>query len=157
MQCSNPLLNLEKSITATLGRRSHGRPQRSDDFDCTLCLKLLYEPITTPCGHSYCRACLFQSMDRCKFQIFYAQSKPDFFYMLNYNHHLLFFLLLFLTLWTKILQITDVPCAEQFFSLVPEHVQSGQLLMVHPPIIVVLHFTAETAASLFFFFHFQDS
>ncbi|XP_047265817.1 LON peptidase N-terminal domain and RING finger protein 1 isoform X1 [Capsicum annuum] len=61
---SNPLLNLEKSITATLGRRSHGRPQRSDDFDCTLCLKLLYEPITTPCGHSYCRACLFQSMDR---------------------------------------------------------------------------------------------
>ncbi|CAN4088424.1 unnamed protein product [Withania somnifera] len=61
---SIPLLNLEKAITATFGRRSHGRPHRSDDFDCTLCLKLLYEPITTPCGHSYCRSCLFQSMDR---------------------------------------------------------------------------------------------
>lgn len=61
---SNPLLNLEKSIKTTLGRRTHGRPQRSDEFDCTLCLKLLYEPITTPCGHSFCRACLFQSMDR---------------------------------------------------------------------------------------------
>lgn len=60
----SPLLNLEKSIKATLGTRSHGIPQRSDDFDCTLCLKLLYEPITTPCGHSFCRACLFQSMDR---------------------------------------------------------------------------------------------
>lgn len=37
--------------------------QRSDDFECTLCLKLLYEPVTTPCGHSFCRSCLLQSMD----------------------------------------------------------------------------------------------
>ncbi|KAJ3673029.1 hypothetical protein LUZ60_006403 [Juncus effusus] len=37
--------------------------ERSDDFDCTLCFKLLYEPVTTPCGHSFCRHCLHQSMD----------------------------------------------------------------------------------------------
>lgn len=37
--------------------------QRSDDLDCTICLKLLYNPITTPCGHSFCRACLLQTMD----------------------------------------------------------------------------------------------
>ncbi|KAJ6827828.1 LON peptidase N-terminal domain and RING finger protein 1 isoform X1 [Iris pallida] len=37
--------------------------QRSDDIECTLCLKLLYEPVTTPCGHSFCRSCLLQSMD----------------------------------------------------------------------------------------------
>ncbi|XP_031132374.1 LON peptidase N-terminal domain and RING finger protein 1-like isoform X1 [Ipomoea triloba] len=60
---SIPLQNLARFINE--GRRSHGKPQRSDDFDCTLCLKLLYEPITTPCGHSFCRSCLFQSMDRC--------------------------------------------------------------------------------------------
>lgn len=44
-------------------RTRRARVQRSDDFDCTLCLKMLYDPVTTPCGHSFCRACLFQSMD----------------------------------------------------------------------------------------------
>ncbi|XP_042045528.1 LON peptidase N-terminal domain and RING finger protein 1-like, partial [Salvia splendens] len=61
---SNALANLEKKITNTFVRRSHVNPQRTDDYDCTLCLKLLYEPITTPCGHSFCRSCLFQTMDR---------------------------------------------------------------------------------------------
>ncbi|VFQ62708.1 unnamed protein product [Cuscuta campestris] len=62
---SKPLQELERSVNLIIGRRRHERPQRSDDFDCTLCLKLLYEPVTTPCGHSFCRSCLFQSMDRC--------------------------------------------------------------------------------------------
>ncbi|KAL9155982.1 hypothetical protein ABFS82_09G042400 [Erythranthe guttata] len=61
---SKPLVNLERSTANTFMRRSHVKPQRTDDYDCTLCLKLLYEPITTPCGHSFCRSCLFQSMDR---------------------------------------------------------------------------------------------
>ncbi|EPS67063.1 hypothetical protein M569_07714, partial [Genlisea aurea] len=60
------LLKLEKSVaTPFIMRRSRNvKSQRTDDYDCTLCLKLLYEPITTPCGHSFCRSCLFQSMDR---------------------------------------------------------------------------------------------
>lgn len=37
--------------------------ERSDDLDCTLCLKLLHQPITTPCGHSFCRGCLLQALD----------------------------------------------------------------------------------------------
>ncbi|XP_071716177.1 uncharacterized protein [Rutidosis leptorrhynchoides] len=61
---SNALRNLERIITDTFGMRLHGRPARTYDFDCTLCLKLLYEPITTPCGHTFCRSCIFQSMDR---------------------------------------------------------------------------------------------
>ncbi|KAL1541645.1 LON peptidase N-terminal domain and RING finger protein 1-like isoform X2 [Salvia divinorum] len=61
---SNALSNLEKKIANNFLRRSHVNPQRTDDYDCTLCLKLLYEPITTPCGHSFCRSCLFQTMDR---------------------------------------------------------------------------------------------
>ncbi|KAL5544548.1 hypothetical protein UlMin_008332 [Ulmus minor] len=60
----NSLRNLERTQGNLTGRRSHGRPERTDEFDCTLCLKLFYEPITTPCGHSFCRSCLFQSMDR---------------------------------------------------------------------------------------------
>ncbi|KAF5734678.1 receptor-like protein kinase [Tripterygium wilfordii] len=60
------LQNLEKMPLqpSSMGRENHGKPERTDDFDCTLCLKLLYEPVTTPCGHSFCRSCLFQSMDR---------------------------------------------------------------------------------------------
>ncbi|KMT10760.1 hypothetical protein BVRB_5g114180 [Beta vulgaris subsp. vulgaris] len=55
---------LERTLTGLVRGRSRGKPERSDEFDCTLCLKLLYEPVTTPCGHSFCRSCLFQSMDR---------------------------------------------------------------------------------------------
>eukprot|EP01103_Thecamoeba_quadrilineata_P003154 TRINITY_DN12964_c0_g1_i1.p1 TRINITY_DN12964_c0_g1~~TRINITY_DN12964_c0_g1_i1.p1 ORF type:complete len:533 (-),score=105.10 TRINITY_DN12964_c0_g1_i1:110-1708(-) len=36
----------------------------SEDLDCTLCLRLLYDPITTPCGHTFCRECLERSLDR---------------------------------------------------------------------------------------------
>ncbi|KAH7447075.1 hypothetical protein KP509_01G089900 [Ceratopteris richardii] len=44
-------------------KRKRAKLQYNDDFDCVLCLKLLYEPVTTPCGHSFCRACLLQAMD----------------------------------------------------------------------------------------------
>ncbi|KAL9335086.1 hypothetical protein Peur_072267 [Populus x canadensis] len=63
---SNPLRvslrNLERMLGSMMSK-SLGKPERSDEFDCTLCLKLLFEPITTPCGHSFCRSCLLQSMD----------------------------------------------------------------------------------------------
>ncbi|KAH1131133.1 hypothetical protein J1N35_002511 [Gossypium stocksii] len=58
------LRNLERMPSSLIQTRGHDRLERTDDFDCTLCLKLLYEPITTPCGHSFCRSCLFQTMDR---------------------------------------------------------------------------------------------
>ncbi|CAL1411824.1 unnamed protein product [Linum trigynum] len=64
---SNPLQAYRQKLeimVATITRRNSAKLERSDDFDCTLCLKLLYEPVTTPCGHSFCRSCLFQSMDR---------------------------------------------------------------------------------------------
>nr|AFK34325.1 unknown [Lotus japonicus] len=57
------LQNLERVSSSSKGMSTHGPTERNDDFDCTLCLKLLYEPVTTPCGHSFCRSCLFQSMD----------------------------------------------------------------------------------------------
>jgi len=35
----------------------------SDDFDCVLCLKLYYNPVTTSCGHSFCRDCILRALD----------------------------------------------------------------------------------------------
>lgn len=34
-----------------------------EDFDCSLCYRLLYQPVTTPCGHSFCRQCLDRCLD----------------------------------------------------------------------------------------------
>lgn len=43
------------------------RPRRTltslDDTECILCARLLYEPVTTPCGHSFCGPCLTRALD----------------------------------------------------------------------------------------------
>lgn len=33
------------------------------NLECSLCLKLFFEPITTACGHTFCRECLGRSVD----------------------------------------------------------------------------------------------
>lgn len=33
------------------------------DFDCSICANLLWFPVTTPCGHTFCRECLIRSID----------------------------------------------------------------------------------------------
>ncbi|XP_028932588.1 LON peptidase N-terminal domain and RING finger protein 1 [Ornithorhynchus anatinus] len=33
------------------------------DFECSLCMRLFFEPVTTPCGHSFCKNCLERSLD----------------------------------------------------------------------------------------------
>lgn len=73
---SNALKNLERFTVDIFGKRTHGQIQtpRTDDFDCTLCFKLFYDPITTPCGHTFCRSCLFQSMDQGKCAVSHSFS-----------------------------------------------------------------------------------
>lgn len=44
-------------------RKRHSALRRMDEFDCSLCLKLFYSPVTTPCGHTFCRACLHRALD----------------------------------------------------------------------------------------------
>ena len=34
-----------------------------DDFECPLCLKLLFDPTTSPCGHSFCRSCAYELIE----------------------------------------------------------------------------------------------
>ncbi|XP_029463450.1 LON peptidase N-terminal domain and RING finger protein 3 [Rhinatrema bivittatum] len=33
------------------------------DLDCSLCLRLFYEPVTMPCGHTFCLKCLERCLD----------------------------------------------------------------------------------------------
>ncbi|KAM6345670.1 LON peptidase N-terminal domain and RING finger protein 1 isoform 2-T2 [Podargus strigoides] len=33
------------------------------DFECSLCMRLFFEPVTTPCGHSFCKGCLERCLD----------------------------------------------------------------------------------------------
>ncbi|NXM29534.1 LONF1 protein, partial [Oxyruncus cristatus] len=33
------------------------------DFECSLCMRLFYEPVTTPCGHTFCKGCLERCLD----------------------------------------------------------------------------------------------
>ncbi|XP_072537352.1 LON peptidase N-terminal domain and RING finger protein 1 [Salminus brasiliensis] len=33
------------------------------DFECPLCMRLFYEPVTTPCGHTFCKNCLERCLD----------------------------------------------------------------------------------------------
>ncbi|KAK6485386.1 LON peptidase N-terminal domain and RING finger protein 2-like [Huso huso] len=35
----------------------------SSDLECSLCMRLLYEPVTTPCGHTFCLKCLERCLD----------------------------------------------------------------------------------------------
>ncbi|XP_072295916.1 LON peptidase N-terminal domain and RING finger protein 1 [Eucyclogobius newberryi] len=33
------------------------------DFECPLCIRLFFEPVTTPCGHAFCKNCMERSLD----------------------------------------------------------------------------------------------
>ena len=34
-----------------------------DDLNCALCLRLFYDPVSTSCGHTFCRVCLIRSLN----------------------------------------------------------------------------------------------
>ncbi|KAJ8015212.1 hypothetical protein DPEC_G00023790 [Dallia pectoralis] len=53
------------------------------DLECSLCMRLFYEPVTTPCGHTFCLKCLERCLDHnpkcplCKMKLeeYLAESK----------------------------------------------------------------------------------
>ena len=36
---------------------------KPDDYECPLCMRTLWKPITTPCGHTFCKTCLDRVLD----------------------------------------------------------------------------------------------
>ncbi|KAJ8014917.1 hypothetical protein DPEC_G00020750 [Dallia pectoralis] len=49
--------------SCSLDRRDSLSVLTVSDFECILCIRLFYEPVTTPCGHTFCRTCLERSLD----------------------------------------------------------------------------------------------
>ncbi|RUS79220.1 hypothetical protein EGW08_013005 [Elysia chlorotica] len=49
----------------TRAKNSGMEPECTDieDLECGLCYRLYFEPVTTPCGHMFCRKCLDRSLD----------------------------------------------------------------------------------------------
>lgn len=43
-----------------------GRVLSEEQFQCSICLEVFVEPVSTPCGHSFCRACLLGYWDHSK-------------------------------------------------------------------------------------------
>jgi Lon protease-like protein len=57
------------------------------DFDCSICVNLLWFPVTTPCGHVFCRECLIRSVDNTQILCPICKSSlDDFFPMLIQSH-----------------------------------------------------------------------
>ncbi|KAJ3055466.1 hypothetical protein HK097_010421 [Rhizophlyctis rosea] len=54
-----------------------------DTFDCHLCLGTLHDPITTPCGHTWCRSCIVTSLDHSRACPLCRRSLPSRGYFLN--------------------------------------------------------------------------
>ena len=55
-------------VRGLLSYRANYRPIDSSavdasDYECPLCMRLLWQPITTPCGHTFCRVCLDRTLD----------------------------------------------------------------------------------------------
>jgi tetratricopeptide (TPR) repeat protein len=57
------------------------------DFDCSICVSVLWFPVTTPCGHVFCRECLIRSVDNTQIQCPICKtSLEEFFPMLIQSH-----------------------------------------------------------------------
>ena len=48
--------------------------QVEEEFQCAICWQLMYKPVTTPCGHTFCKQCLEQALSQ-KRQCILCQEK----------------------------------------------------------------------------------
>ncbi|OCT99525.1 LON peptidase N-terminal domain and RING finger protein 1 [Xenopus laevis] len=64
------------------------------DLECSLCMRLFYEPVTTPCGHTFCKKCLERCLDHTPHCPLCKESLTEFLAKRSYNvTHLLEYLI----------------------------------------------------------------
>ena len=56
---AEPISNEQEKIPIPEGLLS----SISNELDCQICYSPLHDPLTSPCGHSFCRACMLRSID----------------------------------------------------------------------------------------------
>lgn len=56
----------------------------TDALECQLCYLLFYEPVTTPCGHTFCRTCFARSLDHSNKCPLCRASMPSFAFFQNH-------------------------------------------------------------------------
>ncbi|KAF9075800.1 PUA-like domain-containing protein [Rhodocollybia butyracea] len=54
------------------------------ELSCEICFSLLYEPVTTPCQHTFCSRCLHRSLDHSSVCPICRQQLPGFAYFQNH-------------------------------------------------------------------------
>uniref|UniRef100_A0A3B3UXS5 RING-type domain-containing protein n=1 Tax=Poecilia latipinna TaxID=48699 RepID=A0A3B3UXS5_9TELE len=62
------------------------------NLTCSICMDIFTDPVTTPCGHSFCRKCLelsispYQVNDMCPLCKKHLSKPPDSYLWLNMQH-----------------------------------------------------------------------
>jgi Lon protease-like protein len=51
------------AVSATLSDASRATQDAAKAFECGVCLRLLHQPATLPCGHSFCTACTISCLE----------------------------------------------------------------------------------------------
>jgi len=56
-------LHVDQVSDQRLHRELDAKAVDASDYECPLCMRLLWKPITTPCGHTFCKTCLDRVLD----------------------------------------------------------------------------------------------
>ncbi|XP_027499380.1 LON peptidase N-terminal domain and RING finger protein 1-like [Corapipo altera] len=55
--------NGEETAAAKCPQLCLGELLSISDLECSLCIRMFFEPVTTPCGHTFCKECLERCLD----------------------------------------------------------------------------------------------
>ncbi|XP_052628016.1 LOW QUALITY PROTEIN: LON peptidase N-terminal domain and RING finger protein 1-like [Harpia harpyja] len=55
--------NEEETAAAKCTQLCLGELLSISDLECSLCIRMFFEPVTTPCGHTFCKECLERCLD----------------------------------------------------------------------------------------------
>ncbi|NWZ35125.1 LONF1 protein, partial [Brachypodius atriceps] len=58
-----PLDKEEETAAAECIQSCLGESLSISDLECSLCIRMFFEPVTTPCGHTFCKECLERCLD----------------------------------------------------------------------------------------------
>ena len=58
------MMSSDISKTENTGTEAAAGRILESHLECQICLSLICEPVTIPCGHTFCRVCLVQALRR---------------------------------------------------------------------------------------------